>query len=195
MIDNAFNFSLGAVGEAEAQEPARSVLAGARERTGMIPNMYSRMANAPALLQTYNDGYTRFRAEAGFTAAEQEVAFLTISHENGCEYCVAAHSFLGDKASGVPTAVTDAIRGGRPGPDARLGALSTFVRHLVVTRGRPSQTHTTAFLAAGYTEVHILYLVLAIAVKTISNYSNHMFDTPLDQAFASRVYEHAAHAG
>lgn len=187
-MDGMFEFSLGALGASEAAEPARTVLNSARERMGRIPNMYGRMANAPALLHTYADGYNRFRAESGFAPAEQEVVFLTISHENGCEYCVAAHSFLGDRMSGVPEAVTNAIRDGSDVPDARLGTLSAFTRHLLATRGRPLRANVELFLAAGYTERQILYVVLAIAVKTISNYSNHMFNTPLDETFASRAY-------
>ena len=155
---------------------------------GMIPNMYARMVNSPALMRTYTVGYEGFRAESGFTPAEQEVVLLSISHENGCEYCVAARSFLADKMSNVPGAVTDAIRANDTVSDARLGLLSQFTRHVLTSGGRPSRAKANAFLAVGYTEVQILGIVLAIAVKSISNYSNHMFGTPLDEVFASRVY-------
>jgi AhpD family alkylhydroperoxidase len=80
---------------------------------GMVPNMYRAMANLPALLGSYNNAYASFRAEAGFTPVEQEVVFLAISRFNGCHYCVAAHSFVGDAMSKVPIEVTDAIRDGR----------------------------------------------------------------------------------
>jgi alkylhydroperoxidase family enzyme len=45
-----------------------------------------------------------------------------------------------------------------------------------------------AFLAAGYSERQILEIVLAIAVKTLSNYANHLFHTPVDAMFESRVW-------
>jgi AhpD family alkylhydroperoxidase len=61
--------------------------------------MYAVMANSPGLLETYATGYAAFREASGFTPAEQEVVLLTVSHENGCEYCVAAHSFLADQVS------------------------------------------------------------------------------------------------
>jgi AhpD family alkylhydroperoxidase len=120
------------------------------------------------------------------------VVLLSISRENGCDYCVSAHSFLADRASGVPVEVTDAIREGQPCPDARLAVLSAFTQHLVSTRGRPARTEADVFLSNGYTETQMLYLILAIAVKTISNYSNHIFETPLDAAFASRAYDSSA---
>jgi alkylhydroperoxidase family enzyme len=42
-----------------------------------------------------------------------------------------------------------------------------------------------AFLAAGFSERQVLEIILAIAVKTISNYSNHVFHTEVDPVFAA----------
>lgn len=172
-----------------ADPDARAVLEKAKAQTGFIPNMYARMANSPGLLATYLDGYARFRQQSGFTPVEQEVVFLTISRENGCEYCVGAHSVLADNLSKVPTAVTDAIRDGAPIPDAQLAALSQFARVMVAKRGLPSRAEVDGFLSAGYTERQILEVVLAIAVKTLSNYANHLFHTPLDEVFAVRAWK------
>ena len=61
----------------------------------------------------------------------------------------------------------------------RLAALHDFIRTLVVKRGLPSQADVGTFLAAGYSERQILEIVLAIAVKTLSNYANHLFDAGL----------------
>jgi hypothetical protein len=82
--------------------------------------------------------------------------------------------------SKVPTDVTDAIRSDSPIEDTKLAALA---------RGHPSQDDVAAFINAGYAESHILDIILALAVKTISNYSNHVFDTTVDDAFAARAWE------
>jgi alkylhydroperoxidase family enzyme len=82
--------------------------------------------------------------------------------------------------------VTDAIRNGTPIGDAKLAALAEFTKVISGTRGLPSKTATTAFLNAGYSERHILEIVLALSVKTISNYANHLFHTPLDPVFEVR---------
>lgn len=172
----------------DADSLAAARLREARAKLGFVPNMYGVMANSPGLLDTYVHGYDRFRTLSGFTPAEQEVVLLTISRENGCTYCVAAHSFIADKMSGVPETVTNAIRDGKPIPDARLAALHEFTRTLVVKRGLPDKADVAAFLGAGYSERLILEVVLAIAVKTLSNYSNHLFHTPVDEAFAGRAW-------
>lgn len=171
-----------------AEPEAKALLEAAKAQVGFVPNMYTGMANSPGLLATYFDGYGRFRKHSGFTSAEQEVVFLTISRGNGCDYCVAAHSVLADKMSKVPPAVTDAIRDGKAIPDVRLAALSLFTEVMRSTRGLPSRAQVQAFLDAGYEERQVLEIILAIAVKTISNYSNHLFHPPVDGMFAGRVW-------
>jgi uncharacterized peroxidase-related enzyme len=179
----------------ESAEPrVQELLGKTKKQIGMIPNMYTRMAIVPGLLESYQLGYERLRKESGFTPAEQEVVFLSISFENGCEYCMAAHSVVADTASKVPRTVTDAIRIGATIPDPKLSALSSFARTLVVKRGRPAPEDVQAFLAAGYTERQVLEIVLAIAVKTISNYTNHLFGTPVDAVFEGRTWSAPASA-
>lgn len=175
-----------------AEPAAKALLEAAKAQVGFVPNMYTGMASSPGLLETYLDGYDRFRKHSGFTPAEQEVVFLTLSRGNGCDYCVAAHSVLADKMSKVPPAVTDAIRDGKSIPDARLAALSLFTEVMRSTRGLPSKAQVQAFLDAGYAERQVLEIILAIAVKTISNYSNHLFHTPVDAMFAGRVWSQPA---
>lgn len=169
-----------------AQGRTRAVLEKAHKQVGFIPNMYANMVQSPGVLETYLDGYAAFRKESGFTPVEQEVVFLAISRENGCEYCVSAHSVIADKFSGVPKEITDAIRDGGPLPDSGLRALAEFTQTMVRSRGLPGRAQVEAFLDAGFSERHVLEIVLAIAVKTLSNYSNHLFHTTLDDVFASR---------
>ncbi|MGE3957387.1 MAG: carboxymuconolactone decarboxylase family protein [Vicinamibacterales bacterium] len=172
----------------QAAPGAASILAQTQAQLGFVPNMYGAMAQVPGLLETYVDGYQRFRTSGGFTPVEQEVIFLVISRFNGCHYCVAAHSVVADLMSKVPVEVTNAIREGSPVPDQRLAALEAFTRHMLESRGTPSRDAAERFFAAGYQERQILALVLAIAVKTISNYTNHLFQTPVDAMFAPRAW-------
>jgi uncharacterized peroxidase-related enzyme len=187
-MTNRYKLDLEAKTLENANTLARAVLEKAKAQVGFIPNMYAGMANSPGLLETYLDGYDRFRKGSSFTPAEQEVVFLTISRGNGCEYCVAAHSMLADQVSKVPPEITDAIREGKPVPDPKLAALSTFAETMRASRGLPSSRDVEAFLAAGYEARHVLEVVLALAVKTLSNYANHLVQPPLDQVFAGRAW-------
>lgn len=177
--------TLHAVDPANADAAQKAILDQAVKAVGFLPNMYANMVNAPAVLSTYLHGYALFRSESGLKPAEQEVIFLAVSQVNGCSYCTAAHSMIADKKSGVPADVLQAIRSGLAIPDARLAALYALTAEMVRTQGRPDKATLQAFLDAGFQEKDVLYIVLAIAVKTLSNYSNHAFATPVDAVFSA----------
>lgn len=177
---------------ADADGAGGEMFRAVEKKMGMIPNMYRGMAVMPDLLATYMDGYNRFRATSGFTPQEQEVVFLAISRFHGCTYCMAAHSFVADAMSKVPPEITGALRDGRPLPDPRLEALRAFAHHMTESRGNPGKTEVAAFHAAGFADQHILAIILALATKTISNFTNHLFDTEVDAAFAGHAWQAAA---
>ncbi len=143
------------------------------------------MAKFPPILDGYLSAYEAFRAQAGFTPAEQETVFLTISRVNGCTYCMAAHSMIADKKSGVAEESLKALRDGSDLPDPKLQAVAAFTEAMVLSRGNPGQQAVDDFLAAGYGEKQVLGVVLAIACKTFSNYVNHLSGTPVDDMFAA----------
>ena len=163
---------------------AQALLAGAKAKLGFLPNMYGYMAKLPPVLAAYLSTYDAFRAQAGFTPAEQETVFLTISRLNGCTYCTAAHSMIADKKSGVPADSLAALRSGDELPDAALQSVAAFTTAMVLSRGNPGRGAVNAFLAAGYGEQQVLGVVLAIACKTFSNSVNHLGGTPVDAVFA-----------
>ena len=183
-----YKMKLPAVELENAVGQAKVTLEKAKEQVGSIPNMYAVMVNYPDLLETYLDGYRRFRKTSNFDAIEQEIVFLAISAANGCEYCVAAHSMIAERSK-VPAESVQAIRSGSKIADAKLSALAVFVRFMTEGRGMPTNANVKDFLAAGYTEHHILEIVLAISVKVISNYSNHLFHTPVDAPFAAYAWK------
>ncbi len=188
MENTRFKTNLSPVTLEKADDNQKPQLEKAFKEMGMIPNMYTNMVNSPGLMETYAIGYDRFRKNSGFSPAEQEVVFVTISVLNGCEYCTAAHSFIADKMSKVPTEVTDAIRNGEEIADTKLRALSEFTKVMFESRGSPSRQEAQAFLEAGFQEKQILEIILVLAVKTLSNYANHIFQTSLDDAFSSRKW-------
>jgi AhpD family alkylhydroperoxidase len=163
-------------------------LQNAKSTMGMIPNMYLGMANNSALLDAYVKSYETFRENSGFTAQEQEVIFLSIAYENNCDYCVAAHSFVADKMSKLPTEVTNAIRNNSDILNAKFKTLSDFTKLMVSKRGNPSIEDLDTFINGGYTQEHILGVIAGIGIKTMSNYFNHVFHTEVDEAFSSRIW-------
>ena len=185
IMSNRYLNSLSALNLETATGAQKEILETAQKQVGFIPNMYANMANVPGVLSTYLHGYGLFRKDSGFTPTEQEVVFLAVSQTNGCKYCTAAHSMIADKMSGVPADVLQAIRTSQPIADARLAALFALTQDMVKHLGQPSAEKVKAFLDAGYTESHVLNIVLAVAVKVLSNYTNHAFATEVDERFAA----------
>ena len=166
-----------------APDAAKEMLAESRKAYGFVPNLHAVMAEAPALLKAYRR-VGDFFDETSFTPAERQVVLLTVSYENGCEYCVAAHSAIAGMQK-VPGDVVQAIRNGQVIADQKLEALRRYTAAVVVSRGRPSDADAQAFLNAGYSRAQTLEVVLGVGMKTLSNYTNHLADTPLDEAFAN----------
>lgn len=173
-----------------APAATRDILSGARRAYGFLPNLLGVMAEAPALLKGYRTLMGVFE-ESSLSPAEQQIVLLTVSYENGCEYCVAAHSVIAAMQK-VPGDAVSAIRDGRPILDPRMEALRRFTAAVVTSRGHPSEQDAEAFLGAGYTRAQVLEVVLGVGIKTLSNYTNHIADTPLDAAFGKAAWSRAA---
>lgn len=181
------------IDETSAPEKAKEVLALARKKYGFLPNLLGNMAHAPALLKAYVTLSSLFD-ETSLTATERQVVLLAASAENKCGYCVAAHTAVASM-QGVPAPVVNAIRNREPIADRKLEALRKFAEDMVVSRGWPSDSTRRGFLAAGYTETQALEVVLGIGMKTLSNYTNHLAETPLDEAFAKAAWAEVARKG
>ncbi len=84
---------------------------------------------------------------------------------------------------GVSDAITDALRNEIPLPDAKLEALRDFTLSVVRDRGNGDDEKVQAFLDAGFSKRNILEVVLGYSQNILSNYTNHMADTPVDKVF------------
>lgn len=169
-----------------APEASRDLMEGVKKRFGFTPNLIGALAESPAALEGYLSLATLFAASS-FTAAERQIVLIAASVKNGCTYCVAAHSTMAAKDK-VPEDVITALRDGTPIADSRLETLRRFTESLVENRGWVDDTAIQAFIAAGFTRRQVVEILLGITQKTLSNYINHLADTPLDDAFVPREW-------
>ncbi len=171
----------------DAPEASCAPLKAATAKYGFTPNLLAKMANAPSVLKAYIQ-LNGLLEQTSLTPTERQTVLLTVSRENDCRYCVAAHSVIASMQN-VEDNVIDSIREGRPIGDEKLEALSRFTSEVVTTRGWPSDQAKQALEDAGYTAAQALEVVLGVTVKTLSNYVNHLADTELDDAFAAKAGE------
>lgn len=171
----------------DAPPKARPTLERIQKQFGFIPNLFGEMAEARPALEGYLRLDEQFRGTS-LTPVEQGVVLLAASLSNQCEYCVAVHSAELARA-GLPRAETERLRDGQPLSDDRLEALRRFTQTLVEDRGHVDEHEIEAFLNAGCDRQQILEVALGVSMKTLSNYVNHIADTPLDERFAEFAWE------
>jgi uncharacterized peroxidase-related enzyme len=167
-----------------APEASPPLLEKIRKSYKFIPNLYGTFANSPVLLEGFL-GLEIVFEKGSLTAAERHLVLLTASIENECKCCVAAHSTVLKSFLHVPAEVVSAVRSNLPLPDPKSNALVALTREIVAKRGRVEAQTIENFLAAGYRKDQILEVLMGVALKTISNYTDHISPNELDQAFRS----------
>lgn len=172
--------------EKTAPEASRGMLKSTMQDFGMIPNLEGVMSAAPALLSTYVQGWDAFKSSS-LNPVEQQVVYMTVNFENNCEYCVPWHTKLAMQEN-LPEEEIDCLRNGRELKDEKLNVLHKFTKTMVRTRGSISPADLDAFLATGYSEQQALEVVLGVAIKVMSNYTNALAQTPLDDEVKSLVW-------
>ena len=172
-----------------APEAAKPALEASFKQNGRIPGLHGVMADAPGLLAAYNFAHQQFMATS-FDAEEKTVVWQTVNVEQECHYCVPAHTGIA-KMMKVDDAITEALRNETPLPTVKLEALRTFTLTVVRNRGFVDPADVQAFLDAGYTQRNILEVILGYSQKIMSNYTNHLADTPIDMPFQQFSWQKA----
>jgi len=170
-----------------APDATRDVLRGAKRRFGFVPNLIGTLAAAPAAAKAYTTLYDLLGGTS-LTPVEQQLVLAAVSVSNGCRYCVAAHSW-GLEATGAGQDAVEAVREGRELEDPKLEALRRFVTTVVTQRGGLDQSDVQAFLGAGYRQEQVFEVLVGIALKTLSNYANHIAAIPLDSALEKYAWD------
>ncbi len=176
--------------ETTAPEASKPPLAKSKAANGMIPGMHAVMAEAPGLLEAYQRACELFM-NSSFDKDERTMVWQTVNFENGCLYCVPAHTGIA-KRMGVDDAITNALRDRTILPNARPEALRDFTLRLMGDHGNVPDDAVQAFLDVGFTKRNILDLILGYSRKVMSNYTNHLAKTPVDTPFQKFEWQAAA---
>lgn len=163
-----------------APEASKPLLENAQKAFGSLPGLFKVMAESPQMLEGYQVMHHLF-TQTAFDADEMTVVWQTINVENECHYCVPAHTGLA-KHMKVSDELSNALRDETPLPSAKLEALRTFTLRMLLRHGNVTQAQMQEFFDAGFTHRAVLDVVLGLAQKTMSNYVNHVAQTPLDES-------------
>lgn len=172
--------------EETAPEASRATLDATAKQYGFVPNLYGVLAESPTAVQAYA-GINKALEQSALTPVEQQVVTLTVSATNGCAYCMGAHSAVAQMVR-MPEDVLAALREQRPLSDQKLNALRALVLSVLRHRGWVPVEDLEHVVAAGYTQRHVLDVLTIVALKTLSNYVNHIAHTPLDPQFVPQAW-------
>lgn len=139
---------------------------------GFVPELFSYMIESPLAVKAYLQ-LDALLQEASLSAGQRQIALLTVSAANDCEFCEVAHHAMA-RQSGVSQETIRSIRDGGLPDDETEKALVTMIRTMMEKRGWLEESDLNAFTDAGFTREQIYELIVVLAIKTLSNYSNHL---------------------
>ena len=173
-----------------ASDEAQEVLQRTKAKYGRIPNLIGGLAEAPIAAEAYLS-LSDLVGRSSFTPTERHVVWFTINAYHDCTYCMAAHTAIA-AAEKIDSDVVDTARAVGHYDDPHLEALRKFTLQMTENRGWVDPSDVDQFLAAGFTRQQVLEIVTFIAHKVMSNYSNHLLQTPLDAAFKPNAWSKPA---
>jgi len=170
-----------------APQASKPLLEQSQKAYGMIPGLHGVLAGAPGILEAYQTMH-KFFTESSFNNEELTVVWQTINVEHECHYCVPAHTAIANMMS-VDNSLSDALRNRTAMPTEKLQTLHEFTLKIVRNRGQVTSDDLNTFYGAGYQERQVLEIILGLSQKVISNYTNHIANTPVDAPFQKFAWE------
>lgn len=167
--------------EVTAPVDSKLLLHQVKKQYEFIPNLLGIMSESPNLLDAYLT-LSKLFSQTTLTKIEKQIVLLSVSRSNNCDYCMTAHSKIA-LSEGVSNGIINSILSSKSLEDKKLEALHCLVCSIVVSRGFPDDVIVRNFLNMGYTSKNILEVILGVGLKTMSNYTNHMAHTKIDEQF------------
>lgn len=170
---------LAAVDPATADGKAKTLLEAVQKKLGAQPNMMRTMAQSPAVLEGFLGLMGSLSTGTLGGALGTRIA-LAVARANECDYCVAAHAFLGRSAGLGDADIGGALRSSPAGNTARETAALRLALAVVQHRGAVSDADLGAARAAGLSDGELGEIVAHVALNIFTNYFNRFARPDLD---------------
>ncbi|MBZ0180490.1 MAG: carboxymuconolactone decarboxylase family protein [Melioribacteraceae bacterium] len=168
---------LKALTKQKAPEQSRTIFEGIEKAVGMLPNIYAVIGNSANALSSYLE-FSEKQKNGSFNEKEREAIFLAVSEENGCNYCLAAHTAIA-KMNGFTEEETISLRAGTYN-DKKLSVLINLAKSIISNRGKADESLINAFYEAGFDQQALVDLVALVIDKTFSNYIGRLAQPEID---------------
>ncbi|WP_329260515.1 carboxymuconolactone decarboxylase family protein [Actinoallomurus sp. NBC_01490] len=151
---------------------------------GFVPNMFATLASNPTVLDvvmTLQGTLSRV-----LDARTRHTIALAVSQANGCDYCLAMHTYVSSELGGMSSDDIDLARAGSS-VDPKRAAAARFAQQVVESRGQVSDADLAAVRGAGYTDPQILAIVTVAVQVLLTNFINNVNQTDIDLPAVSSV--------
>jgi uncharacterized peroxidase-related enzyme len=161
---------------ATATGEAKELLDGIQAAFGSTPNSFRAMANNPGVLK----GWVELSGALGPTLPPElgEQIAIAIAEQNGCAYCLSAHTAVGGLLR-VDAQELERNRAGESG-DERTAAVLRFAQTVNGKRGGVSDDDLAEVRAAGFDDAGIAAIVAHVALNVFTNYINRVAQPVID---------------
>lgn len=163
-----------------------------KERFGFVPNLAKVLSASPASLRSYWITQMQLQQYGLLTPEEHNIIQMSISVENRCKYCASGHEMIGNAFFNSEEADLKALRNETSLSTKKFDALRSFALEVYQNKGKVSDGVLEAFLSEGYDRAQAVEVVSNIAVKVLSNFTNQLALTELDEPiipFAEGLFE------
>jgi uncharacterized peroxidase-related enzyme len=160
-----------------APAASQPLLGQVQQAFGATPNMFKAVANSPAALQSM---WAAFGALGQGTLGAKlgEQIAVAIANRNRCEYCLAAHTVLGQNA-GASAADMAAAQVGQSS-DPKTAAALAFALKVVEQRAQVSDADVANLHEVGFKDEQVVEILAHVALNLYTNYINVALDIPVD---------------
>jgi uncharacterized peroxidase-related enzyme len=161
----------------DAVPESKQVLDNVDKMLGFVPNLHRLTSISPTALS----GWATLMASLAKTldVKTREGIALPVSEADGCDYCLAAHSFVAGNLTKIPADEIELNREGRSSDPKRQAAVA-FAKALIETRGKVSDAQFAAVRDAGWTDANIVEMIALTAQFLLTNFMNNAVQTPID---------------
>lgn len=162
---------------ASASSTVKPTLDQIRGAFGVVPNMFKAVANSPAALASMWGSFGAL-SKGKLDAKLGEQIAVAIADRNACNYCLAAHTVLGQKA-GATAAEMSAAQIGQSS-DPKTAAALRFALKVVESRAQVKAEDVKALKLAGFDDEAVVEIMAHVALNLFTNYINVALDVPVD---------------
>jgi uncharacterized peroxidase-related enzyme len=157
---------INVVESAAATPEQKALLDAIQSQLGMVPNFLKVFANSPTALQAFLGLYGVANA-GSLDPQDRERIALAMAQQNGCQYCVSAHTAIGRK-SGLTNDEMAAARLGTS-EDPTSAAILKFARSLMAKHGEVSALEITELRMAGVDEAQLVEIITHVGMNFLTN--------------------------